>query len=148
MGHNKEMADLNPLIRVRKHIVEQKQKFLAELYRQAEELESQKETMLAQLEEEQEKVKDMEVEMLSYFGPYTDAVHDRVEEIDEARATLEKRIELAREDMREAFAELKKVEITQERREEEEEKELNKKESNELDEAGLDSFRRRQAEEA
>ena len=33
------MADLNPLIRVRRHVVEQKQKMLAELYRQAEELE-------------------------------------------------------------------------------------------------------------
>ena len=32
------LANLKPLIRVRKHAVEQKQKFLAELYRQAEEL--------------------------------------------------------------------------------------------------------------
>lgn len=36
------MADLNPLIRVRKHTVEQKQKFLAELYRQADELQNHK----------------------------------------------------------------------------------------------------------
>ncbi len=140
------MADLNPLIRVRKHVVEQKQKFLAELYRQAEELENQKKTMLGQLEEEHEKVKEMGVEMLSYFGPYTDAVKERVSEIDEARGVLEKRIALAREDMREAFSELKKIEITQERRENEEEKEINKKESDELDEVGLDSFRRKQAE--
>lgn len=138
------MADLDPLIRVRKHVVEQKQKFLAELYRQAEELDSQKKKMLDDMAAEQEKVKDMGVEMLSYFGPYTQAVKDRVKEIDEARAVLENRIEFAREDMREAFAELKKVEITQERREEEEQKALDKKESNDLDEVGLETYRRNQ----
>ncbi|MEM7679703.1 MAG: flagellar FliJ family protein [Pseudomonadota bacterium] len=142
------MAELDALIRVRKHVVEQKQKFLAELYRQGEELENQKQTMLKQMEEEMETVKDLDVQMLSYFGPYTDAVKDRVAEIDQARETLDKRIEIAREDMREAFAELKKVEITQERREAEEEKEQNKKESDELDEVGLDAYRRGQKEEA
>lgn len=140
------MADLEPLIRVRKHTVEQKQKFLADLYRQAEELESEKETVLDRLEKEREKVKEMQVEMLSYFGPYTDAVKERVSEIDEQRKNLETRIEIAREDMREAFAELKKIEITQERREAEEEADINRKESDELDEIGLEIFRRQQGE--
>lgn len=138
------MADLEPLIRVRKHAVEQKQKFLADLYRQSEKLETEKQTVLDRLEEEREKVKEMQVEMLSYFGPYTDAVKERVSEIDEARKQLDTRIEIAREDMREAFADLKKIEITQERREAEEEAEINKKESDELDEIGLDIFRRQQ----
>lgn len=140
------MADLEPLIRVRKHTVEQKQKFLAELYRQSEELETEKKSVLERLEVEREKVKEMQVEMLSYFGPYTDAVKERVSEIDEQRGNLETRIEIAREDMREAFAELKKIEITQERREAEEEAEISKKESDELDEIGLEIFRRQQAE--
>lgn len=142
------MADLNPLIRVRRHVVEQKQKFLAELYRQAEELNNQKNTLETQLEEEREKVKEMDVQMLSYFGPYTEAVNDRVEEIEDSIGKLETRIEIAREDMREAFAELKKIEITQERREEEEIKEINKKESHELDEIGVENYRRRQQEDA
>lgn len=138
------MADLNPLIRVRKHVVEQKQKFLAELYRQAEDLEHEKKTMLDQLGKEQEKIREMDVQMLSYFGPYTEAVKDRVAAIDEARGTLEARIEIAREDMREAFAELKKIEITQERREDAEAKEISKKEADELDEIGLENYRRQQ----
>lgn len=141
------MTDLAPLIRVRKHAVEQKQKVLAELYRQAEELEAQKADMLAQMEKEQETVKDLDVQMLSYFGPYTDAVHDRVEEIDEARATLEKRIEMAREDMRAAFEELKKIEITKEQRDAENAAALSKKESDDLDEVGLETYRRKQVEE-
>ncbi len=141
------MADLDPLIRVHKHAIDQKQKFLAELYRQAEELAAQKQTMLNQLEEEKEKVKDMDVAMLSYMGPYSEAVKARVAEIDEAAATLEARIEIARDDLREAFAELKKIEITQERRAAEELAAINKKESEMLDEIALDTFRRNQAEE-
>ena len=140
------MADLNPLIRVRKHVVEQKQKFLAELYRQAEELQNQKATLLSQLEEERERTTAMGVEMLSYFGPYSEAVKDRVADIDEAYAKLETRIEIAREDMREAFSSLKKIEITQEHREKAEQAARDKKESGEMDEIGLTAFRRSREE--
>ena len=141
------MADLNPLIRVRRHVVEQKQKFLAELYRHADELAEQKQNLLDQMAEERAKMDEMDIEFQNYFGPYSAAVKKHVFDIDEASAKLEKRIELAREDMREAFAELKKVEITQERREDEEIAEINKKEADELDEIGLEVFRRKQAED-
>lgn len=140
------MADLDPLIRVKKHVVEQKQKFLAELYRQAEELEGQKASLNEQMQEEQGRVQEMGVEMLSYFGPYAEAVKERVEEIEENIGTLNARIEIAREDMREAFAELKKIEITHERREDAEQKALDAKESKEMDEIGLDAYRRQQGE--
>ena len=53
------MADLHSLIRVRKHAVEQKQKFLAELYRQSEELTAQKQRFLDQLAEEKERIKKL-----------------------------------------------------------------------------------------
>ena len=139
-------ADLNPLIRVQKHALEQKQKFLAELYRQAEEYEGQKEHMLKTLEEEREKLDDMGVEMLRYFGPYEAGVDARVKEIDEALLTLNTRIDLAREDMREAFAELKKIEMTQEERDVAEQRDIDKKQSDELDEIGLEVFRRKQNE--
>jgi flagellar FliJ protein len=141
------MADLDPLIRVRRHVVDQKQKFLAELYRQSEELANQKNTLNEQLAEEREKIKDMGPEMLSYFGPYTEAVKVRVKDIEEAARKLDVRIDIAREDMREAFADLKKIEITQERREAEEQKELDKRETADLDEIGIETYRRRQNEE-
>ena len=141
------MADLDPLIRVRKHVVDQKQKFLAELYRQAEELARQKSTLMEQLVEEREKLREMGPEMISYFGPYSEAVKGRIKDIEEAAAKLDVRIDIAREDMREAFSELKKIEITQERREAEEEKELDKKETAELDAIGIETYRRRQGEE-
>jgi flagellar protein FliJ len=142
------MADLDPLIRVRKHVVEQKQKFLAELYRQQEELLIQKQTLLEQLAEERQKVNDMGAEMLSYFGPYAEAVRARIADIDESITKLNTRIEIAREDMREAFAELKKIEITQERREDEEQRELDKKESDDLDAIGIETYRRRVSEDS
>ncbi|HOO82531.1 MAG TPA: flagellar FliJ family protein [Alphaproteobacteria bacterium] len=141
------MAKLNGLIRVHKHALDQKQKFVAELYRQAEELENQKTTLLNQLDEEREKIQEFGVEMLSYFGPYSEAVKERVIEINEAATVLESRIEIAREDMRAAFAELKKIQLTQQARENEEEKERNKKESGELDEIAIEGYRRQQRDE-
>ncbi|MAE52237.1 MAG: hypothetical protein CMH27_10540 [Micavibrio sp.] len=140
------MADLEALIRVRRHAVEQKQKFLAELYKQADELEGQKEAMIKTLAEERKKVDEMGVEALGYFGHYSEAVRGRVEDIDEAMAKLNNRIEHAREDMRDAFADLKKVEITQERREAEDDKELKKKENDLMDEIALEGYRRAQEE--
>lgn len=136
------MADLNPLIRVRKYAVEQKQKFLAELYRQSEELVARKTSMLEELAKEEENVRDMGVEMLSYFGPYSKAVRERVEEISDSLAVLDKRIDIAREDMRHAFAEFKKIELTQEAREDAEIAALHKKEAADLDEVALQIFRR------
>ncbi len=141
------MADLDPLIRIRKHSVEQKQKFLAELYRQAEELETQKKTMLETLVEERKKVDEMGVAALGYFGKYSEAVRGRVVDIEDALMKLNNRIEVAREDMREAYAEQKKIEIAQEQRVAEERKKLGKKESDLLDEVALEGFRRRSDEE-
>lgn len=139
------VAELHSLIRVRKHAVEQKQKFLAELYRQAEALEQQKQTLLDQLETEKQAVKDMAIDFQTYFGAYAQSVKERVEEIDEARKALENRIDQAREDMRSAFAELKKIEMVQENRDKEERNALERKESLELDEIGIEGFRRNES---
>lgn len=142
------MADLDPLIRVRRHAVEQKQKFLAELYRQAEELSRQKATLLQQMKDERRKIDEMNsVEMLGYFGNYVEAVKERVADIDDAMKKLEARIEIAREDMREAFSEFKKIEITQEKREAAELAALEKKQADLLDEVALEIFRRNMDEE-
>ena len=139
--------DLHALIRVRKHTVEQKQKLVSDLYRKAEELKAERETILGQLEEERAKAHEMGVEMLSYLGPYTEAVQDRVEEIEKQERTLEARIQIAQEDMRAAFAELKKIEITQRNREDAEKKEFDKKEGDELDAIAIEAYCRKLAEE-
>lgn len=136
------MADLDPLIRVRKHVIEQKQKFLAELYRQAEELKGQRDALESQLAIESAKTKGMDAEFLKFFLPYSESVKARVEEIDEDRARLETRVTMAQDDMRAAFAELKKIEIIDERRTAEDRAAQDKKESNELDEIAINMFQR------
>lgn len=141
------MADLDPLIRVRKHAVEQKQKFLAELYRQSEELQTQKQNLIDTLAEERKKVEEMGVAALGYFGRYSEAVRGRVEAIEDALKKMEKRIDMAREDMREAFAEQKKIQITQKRREEAERKKRDKKDSDVMDEIAIEGFRRHNEDE-
>lgn len=142
------MADLHGLIKMRKHIVDQKQKFLAELYRQSEELEGHKASLNNQLEEERVNMEGMEehlkLEAMTHFGLYAQGVRTRIEDIDANLKQLEARIDVAREDMRQAFNEQKKIEITQERREDEEAKALNKKESAELDDIAIEGFRRKQ----
>lgn len=146
------MAELDGLIRMRRHSVEQKQKFLAELYNQADQLAGQKNTLLTQFEEEQAKMSQMNDELgmgpgMNYFGAYSDAVHERVAEIEEQIEKLDGRIEVAREDMRRAFAELKKVEITADKRKAEEDKEIADKESAELDEIAIEGYRRKVLED-
>ena len=136
------MAELDSLIRVRRHTVEQKQKFLAELYRQAEDLDNQKMNLERQLREEQENVQDMGVEMLNFFGSYAKAVKERIGEIEATRSKLENRIKMAQEEMRLAFAEMKKIEIINERRKVEAAKELAKKEDDTLNDIGVEGFRR------
>ncbi len=142
------MTNLAPLIRVRKHAIEQKQKLLAELYRQAEQLADNKRRLLDQLAEEQAALKNTDsVEMIRSLAVYAEAVKGRVADIDAAMKRLDARIEVAREDMREAFAELKKIEITAERRADEIRAEFDKKESDMLDEMGIDAYRRKIEEE-
>ncbi len=136
------MADLNPLIRVRKHNIDQKQKKLAQLYHRAEELKNKRDKLETQLAIEAEKTKDMSDEILGFFEPYAVSVRAQIEEIDKNRDKLEERIKAAQEDIRDAFAELKKIEIIEERRAKEEIAELEKKSADELDEIALDGFRR------
>ena len=137
------MAKLESLIRVRKHTVEQKQKVLAALYKKEQELKDERDALETQHAIEAEKARTMDADYLGYFGAYSKRVHEEIENIDRAREKMENRIKLAQEDMRDAFAELKKVEIIQERRKAEELAEQEKKEADELDEMAIDGHRRK-----
>ncbi len=137
------MAELDTLVRVRRHSVEQKQKFLAELYRHEEALKKQRDELETQLAIEHEKTKNMDAEFLRFFSDYAGRVRHDIADIDNSRAQLDVSIKTAQEDMREAFAELKKVEIVGDRRKAERRAELNKKDADALDEIAIDGFRRK-----
>lgn len=142
------MANLEALIRVRKHAVEQKQKFLAELYRQVDVLIKEKTTFEQDIIRERKNLGDLaSADELAYFGRYAEITRIKIEALCKEIEKMETRIEIAREDMRETFAEYKKIEITNRNRKREKDKAAMKQESDILDDIGIDVFRRNQAEE-
>lgn len=142
------MADLGPLIRLRRHSVDEKQKALSELYRQIEAFEERKHHLLDQLQRERDVVNNTsQVEMIAYFGRFSDAVTRDVERLNAQISRLDARIRIAQDDIRNAFADLKRVEIVQRSREDKEKAAADRKETNELDDIGVDGFRRKADEE-
>ncbi len=139
------MADLNPLIRLRKYRVEEKQKILADLFRQTELLEGRKRALLSEVDREQELAEmSGDINSLVAFAAYAGRVHAGIEKLNIQIARMEPRILKAQEEMREAFSEQKKAEIIQEQRDKEEADEIAKKENTDLDEIGVEVFRRKE----
>ncbi len=142
------MADLDPLIRYRKNIVDEKRKYLAQLYREAEQLTRQKDVVLAQMEKEKALAAEMgNVEAAAYLGRYLEGARRKVRAIEQSMKKMETRIIAAQEDMRTAFAEMKKVDIVQRNRKAEEKAEQKKKEDTELAEIAIENYRRRLEED-
>lgn len=139
------MADLESLIRLRRHTVEEKQKVLAEIFRQVEVLESRKEELLARLERERKAMEeDSMLETRAYYGRFEGVIRKDVERIDAELAKLEVRVQIAQEEVRSAFADMKRVEIVHERRKKEEAQEIKNKESAEMDAIGIEGYRRKE----
>lgn len=141
------MANLLSLIKLRKHSVDEKQKVLAQLYREAEALQSKKDMLIDRLREERMALNEKApLEMFTYFGRYSQNVQRVIERFTQEIVKIETRIQVAQDDVREAFAGMKRIEIVQAEREKEEKKIQADKESNEMDEIGLDGYRRNQEE--
>ncbi len=137
------MADLESLIRLRRHEVEEKQKILADLFRQVEVFETQKKDLYSRLKKERDALNDLEgLETRDFYGLFEGTIRRDIERVDHEIRTLDTRVNLAQEEVRAAFADMKRVEIVYERRQEEEKQVQKNKESAELDEVGLDVFRR------
>ncbi len=118
---------------------------LADLYRQVETFEVRKNQLLKSLQKEREALEKTEdLAMLGYFGTFSEAVESDIERLEEELAKLEVRVRIAQDDMREAFANLKRVEIVQRNRREEEKKEIGARETKEMDDIGIEGFRRKE----
>jgi flagellar protein FliJ len=138
------MADLKPLIRLRKYRVEEKQKVLAEIFRQAELLEGRKRVLVLDLEREEQLAQESDsVDAMFAFVAYAARVHTEIDKLNMLIEKMEPRILKAQDEMREAFSEQKKAELIQEQREDEEQKEIARKENTNLDEIGVEVFRRK-----
>lgn len=111
------MANLDPLIRLHKHALDEKQKVLARLYLDVERLQRRKAGMLDQIEAERELTVDgMDGMMIQAYLAYLQRAKRDIAIIDNEIERVETRIEGVIEEMREAFGELKKIEITRDNR--------------------------------
>ena len=139
------MADLEALVRLRRHKVEEKQKVLAEIFRQMEVFEHRKKELFERLEKERKALdENLTIETSAYYGRFEGVIRADVERINVELNKLETRSQIAQEEVRNAFADMKRVEIVQRRRKEKEIRELSQKETRELDEIGLEVFRRKE----
>lgn len=139
------MADLESLIRLRRHTVEEKQKILADIYREVEICEHQKMELNERLERERAALdENLDLETREFYSRFEGVIREKIDNIDVELKSLETRLELAQEEVRSAFADMKRVEIVNDRRTEEERLALIAKETAELDEIGLEGFRRKE----
>jgi len=139
------MADLEALIRLRRHNVEEKQKILADIYREVEIYEGQKHELQERLERERAALdEDLALETREFYGRFKGVILEKIEKINVELKALETRLNLAQEEVRAAFADMKRVEIVNDRRSEEERQALIAKEAAELDDIGIEGFRRKE----
>lgn len=139
------MANLKPLIKLRKFQVEEKQKILAALLREVEKIETAKSNLLMQIKEERKLAEESEdYETQAAYRLYAERAREQVRLYDGEIGKYNMFIQKAQDDMREAFAEQKKIEIIQAQREAEEEAEENRKDSARMDEVGLVGYIRKE----
>lgn len=140
------MANLKPLIRFRSFQVDEKRRVLAALYEDAVKLEQQKASILDVMSRETKAAKESgSFDMLKSLGIYVKGAKARIDNIDQQAKRLDLRIQLAQEDLREHFAELKKIEILHGRRLEEARLANEKREEAVMNEIGLTLHRRQDA---
>jgi flagellar export protein FliJ len=137
------MADLTALIRLRKYKVEEKQKALADLFREAERFEAVIKGLQTQKDQERALAEEKnDYETLTAYTLFAERVKGQIEFLQLGLSKVNSRIVVAQDAMREAFGELKKIEIIQENREAEEAKAELQRDSKTMDEIGLQGFMR------
>lgn len=145
------MADLSSLIRVKKFELDEKQKALGELNAVYNRMTDRLQTLEQEKESEQQAAQDMDaanqsVEMQVAFQHYMTGYKMRRAQIQAALQALDIKIEDAMDEIRDAFAELKRFETIHEARLQAEKDKRKKQDDMELDEIALENFRRKQEE--
>lgn len=139
--------DLKTLIRVHQFELDEKRRQLGNLLRFEQSLENRKILLAKRFKEEEEAAKSDQTAALT-FGVYVDWHIDETKRVERALVDARQEIALMRDEIREAYQELKTFEITQENREKREAAELERKNNAVLDEIGLTLYRRKQEEDA
>ncbi|MDM7946791.1 MAG: flagellar FliJ family protein [Oceanibaculum nanhaiense] len=139
------MKALITLIRLHNHQLDDKRRALAEAERRLANAKAQRAALDEELVAEKRHAAEGGEGVYTY-GAYLQAAKRRREAIDAGIVVLEKAAAEARDAVAEAFAELKKYEITKANRERRELEEANRIEQNMLDEMGLAMHRRNSGE--
>ncbi len=137
------MADLKPLIRLRRHALDDIRRAVAELEERRREIEAQQKALEVELVREREAAGQDPAARLSLEG-YLKRARQRGEDFERALAAIDEELSAAHDRMAEAFAEVKKFELTQEARDSAAKAKAKKREDQMLDEIALDGFRRQQ----
>ncbi|HLG86478.1 MAG TPA: flagellar FliJ family protein [Alphaproteobacteria bacterium] len=138
------MADLTGIIRLRRFQLDEKRQVLAGWHRFADELRADRARLEQSIAEEQLLARESpDPNTTLSFGAFVRAALDRRKRIDESLAKIEAQIEAATEEVREAFADLKRFEQTQAERRARENLKRARAETAQLDEIGLEGYRRR-----
>lgn len=138
------MTDLGPLIRIRKFELDEQRRQLGALNNALNEIEARQ----RQLEEELRAEQEAATGIIFTIGAFARSVIDKRRRLAKSHASILRQIEAKTEEVREAFAELKKFEMAQQAREEEERREIARLERITLDDIGVDAHARRLKEEA
>lgn len=137
------MANLDPLIRLNKFQLEEKQRVLSKLYDDVNTLEIQKSAIMDGVESEKDAIDNMQdITMMQAFMGYVQRTKVEINLINDQISSLEIKITRAVDEMREAFGELKKIEITRDRRLADIAKENVKREDALFSEIALEIYRR------
>ncbi len=139
------MAKLAGLIRFKKHELDQYREALIKLQDKLAQQEYAKDTLLKQMEAEKN-LAAVDIAASRNFGAYLQRSLNVLRDLEKQIQNTEQEIYAARRVVQDAFMDVKKLDITEERRSELEKDTLAKKVSSELDDIGITAFQRGQGE--
>ncbi len=135
---------LKTLLRLSRFTVDEKRRVLVELQAREDHLLANITAAEAQLVVEQRVATEDAAGVGFQYGAYADAWIKHRAAMEQALAEIRHQIELARDELAEAFRQQKTYEITQANRERRAREEADRKEQSFLDEVGLNIYRRRE----
>jgi len=138
------MSALPTLIRVAKWTMEEKRRTLAGLESLMANLRANRQQLEQELEREQRSARHDD-EALVFYGNYARAVIIRRETLERSMAELQEKIDVAHQEVTEAFQAVRRYEIVWERHQEREAAEERRKDQHTIDEMAAEMVRRRKA---
>lgn len=137
------MAKLHSLIKFKRHELDEKREVLARLNDELEALKRRKQKMLDDLAREKN-LAAVDIDIARNFGPYLNKTLAQIAEMDDFIQDKYLEVQAATHVVQDAYLEVKKLEITQEKSDDAETARVKRIETSTLDDIGIQSFTRNQ----